>query len=100
MSVGTVAASVTQLIEHGMPDDTPVAMVENGTLEQQRVLRGTLETITDDAEQAQISAPAIIIVGATAGLGKELAWFGADPEFHEAPAPARRKLLLANSSRV
>ena len=100
MSAGTVAETMTQLIEHGMPRDTPVAMIENGTLEQQRVLRGTLETMTDAAEQAHISAPAIIIVGATAGLGKELAWFGADPKFQEAPAPATRKLLLANSGRI
>lgn len=100
MSAGTVAESVAQLMEHGMPGDTSVAMVENGTLEQQRVLHGTLETISDDAQQAQIDAPAIIIVGATADLGKQLAWFGADPEFHEAPAPATRKLLLANSGRI
>ena len=88
MSAGTVAASVTQLIEHEMPSDTPVAIIENGTLEQQRVLRGTLESITDDAEQASISAPAIIIVGATAGLGKQLGWFGADAEFQEPAAQA------------
>ena len=100
MSAGTVAETMTQLMEHGMPGDTPVAMIENGTLEQQRVLRGMLQTMADDAEQAHIGAPAIIIVGATVGLGKELAWFGADPEFHEAPAPATRKLLLANSSRI
>jgi uroporphyrin-III C-methyltransferase/precorrin-2 dehydrogenase/sirohydrochlorin ferrochelatase len=86
MSAGTVADTVTQLIEHGMPCDTPVAMIENGTLEQQRVLRGTLESITDNAEQAQIGAPAIIIVGATVGLGEQLGWFGADSGFQEPAA--------------
>ena len=80
MSVGSVADTAKQLIEHGLAADTPVAMVENGTTEQQRVLRGTLATIADDAVEAHIRAPAVIIIGATAEMGKELAWFAADSD--------------------
>ena len=81
MSVGSVADTAKQLIEHGLAADTPVAMVENGTTEQQRVLRGTLATIADDAVEAHIRAPAVIIIGATAEMGKELAWFAADSDY-------------------
>ena len=80
MGAGSVAETAEQLIEHGLVAATPVAMVENGTTDRQRVLRGTLATIADDAVEAHIRAPAVIIVGATAGMGKELGWFAADPD--------------------
>lgn len=79
MSVGSVAETAEQLIEHGIAPKTPVAIVENGTTDQQRVLRGTLATIANDAVEAHIRAPAVIIVGATAGMGEELGWFAANP---------------------
>jgi len=81
MSVGSLAETTVQLIEHGLAAETPVAIVENGTTDQQRVLRGTLATIADDAIEAHINAPAVIIVGATARMGKELGWFTGDPNF-------------------
>lgn len=80
MSAGSVAETAEQLIEHGLVAETPVAMVENGTTDRQRVLRGTLATIADDAADAQFRAPAVIIIGATAGMGEELGWFAADPD--------------------
>ncbi len=80
MGVGSLANNAEQLIENGLAAETPVAIIENGTTDQQRVLRGTLATIADDALKVQIRAPAIIIVGATAGLGKELEWFSTAPE--------------------
>lgn len=79
MSVGSIAESAGQLIEHGLAAETPVAVVENGTTNQQRVLRGSLETIAEDAVEANIRSPAVLIVGATAGMGEELGWFAANP---------------------
>ena len=64
MNVGWVADSARQLIGHGLPAETPVAMIENGTTDQQRVLRASLATIADDAVEARIRAPAVLIVGA------------------------------------
>jgi siroheme synthase len=80
MSVGSIAETAGQLIAHGLDVETHYALIENGTTDQQRVLRGTLATIAHDARKARIHAPAIIIVGATAGLGKELEWFASAPE--------------------
>jgi uroporphyrin-III C-methyltransferase len=80
MSVGSIAETAAQLVAHGLGEETPVALIENGTTEKQRVLRGTLATIAHDAFKARIRAPAIIIVGATAGLGNELEWFAADSD--------------------
>ena len=102
MSVGSLAETAEQLIAHGLAAETPVALVENGTTDQQRVLRGTLATIAPDALKARIRAPAIIIVGATAGMGKDLAWFAADPD-PSTPRPNQdlswhRDLPMSNDS--
>jgi len=75
MSVGSIADSAGQLIGHGLAAETPVAVIENGTTDQQRVLRGSLATIADDAAEARIRAPAVIIVGATAATGQGAGWF-------------------------
>lgn len=53
----------TRLIEHGLPMDWPAALVERGTLPQQRVLSGTLTTLPRLAAEHQISSPALVIVG-------------------------------------
>lgn len=78
MSAGSLQTSVQQLTNNGMPGDTPVAIVENGTTDRQRVLRGTLQTIAMLASAARVRAPATIFVGKTAGLGSELQWFAPD----------------------
>lgn len=83
MSVGSLERTVEQLIEHGLDADTHAAMIENGTTNQQRVVRGRLTTIADDAAKARIRAPALLLVGATAGMGEELEWFLASPAASE-----------------
>ena len=54
-------------------------MVERGTLPEQRVVTGTLATIAAVAAEAGIRAPALIVVGAVAGLRERLAWFESRP---------------------
>ncbi|NKB97809.1 MAG: uroporphyrinogen-III C-methyltransferase [Pseudomonadales bacterium] len=57
-----------RLIEHGAPANRPVAVIENATRTNQRVLDGTLETIADQVENAEISGPSILIIGEVVGL--------------------------------
>jgi siroheme synthase len=52
-----------------------VAIVENGTTGSQRVLHSTLAQIEAEATSARIKAPAMLFVGETAALGRDLAWF-------------------------
>lgn len=59
---------VKGLMEQGKPGSTPAAVIENGTLPEQRVVRGTLETIESRAEEEHIGTPAIIVVGQVAAL--------------------------------
>ncbi|MFV8817252.1 siroheme synthase CysG [Haliea sp. E17] len=65
-----------QLTAHGRSGDTPVAVVERATLDEQRVLTGTLATIGGVVEREQPKAPTLIIVGSVVQLHQSLAWFG------------------------
>lgn len=69
-----------QLQAHGRMPSTPIALIERGTLAEQRVLVGTLETMVDIVEREKPRAPTLIIVGDVVCLHKDLAWFGEAPE--------------------
>ncbi|MBE1299872.1 MAG: uroporphyrinogen-III C-methyltransferase [Alteromonadaceae bacterium] len=64
-----------QLQKHGMPSDSHIAIVENATSEKQRVVTGTLESIVDKAQVAEIRPPSLIIVGSVVSLHESLNWF-------------------------
>jgi siroheme synthase len=65
-----------RLIEHGLPDDWPAAIVQQGTTPNQRTVTGTLATLPALANEAGLQAPTLIIVGEVVKLHQRLAWFG------------------------
>jgi uroporphyrin-III C-methyltransferase / precorrin-2 dehydrogenase / sirohydrochlorin ferrochelatase len=74
-SVG-LEAICTALIAHGSPTDLPIALIQQGTTFKQKVITGTLATITDEVAKYNIQAPTLIIIGTVVNLHKQLAWFG------------------------
>jgi len=64
-----------KLIEHGLPDSTPVAIVQQGTTQNQRVITGVLATLPGIVQIEKPEAPTLIIVGEVVLLRKKLAWF-------------------------
>lgn len=64
-----------ELIKHGLKSATPAAIVQQGTTHNQRVITGTLETLSKQAEDAQMKPPTLIIVGEVVKLHDKLAWF-------------------------
>ena len=64
-----------KLIEHGLPDNTPIAIVQQGTTQNQRVITGTLATLPGIAQIEKPQAPTLIIVGGVVTLREKLAWF-------------------------
>lgn len=64
-----------QLLEHGMSAKTPVAIIQQGTTQNQKVVVGDLDKIADLAAQREIQAPTIIIIGEVVRLRKSLSWF-------------------------
>jgi uroporphyrin-III C-methyltransferase/precorrin-2 dehydrogenase/sirohydrochlorin ferrochelatase len=76
MGLHTIAVLSRELIAHGLPKSTPVALVSQGTTSDQRVFIETLETMPDLPEREQLKAPTIIIVGDVVRLQEKLSWFG------------------------
>ncbi|MFZ5593137.1 MAG: siroheme synthase CysG [Pseudomonadota bacterium] len=64
-----------ELINHGLPATTPIALIQQGTTPQQRVLTGTLETLPGIVANAEVHAPTLLIVGEVVGLHGKLGWF-------------------------
>jgi len=64
-----------KLIEHGLPDATPAAIVQQGTTPNQRVITGTLATLPAIAQLEAPKPPSLIIVGGVVTLRAKLAWF-------------------------
>ncbi|MFT4520887.1 MAG: uroporphyrin-III C-methyltransferase/precorrin-2 dehydrogenase/sirohydrochlorin ferrochelatase, partial [Halioglobus sp.] len=60
----------------GRSPDTPVALVEHGTRDSQRVLVGNLKTMPAVLEKENPAAPTLIIVGDVVRLHGDLSWFG------------------------
>jgi uroporphyrinogen III methyltransferase/synthase len=79
MGVHSLSLIVPSLLEAGRPAETPVALIERGTLPEQRVVSGTLGDILE--KSIEIKPPAIIIVGEVVRLGSTLDWFKPQPEY-------------------
>ena len=68
MGVGNLGTIARKLVQGGRSPDEPVRLVERATLPGQRVLSGTLATIDQLAQEAELQAPAVIVVGPVAGV--------------------------------
>jgi uroporphyrin-III C-methyltransferase/precorrin-2 dehydrogenase/sirohydrochlorin ferrochelatase len=66
MGVAELPSICERLQQHGAPAQRPAAVVERATLPGQRVIAGTLADIATRAAQAQLAAPALLIVGEVA----------------------------------
>lgn len=63
MGRDTIKDICEKLIKAGRDPSTPVAVIENGTTKQQRVLTGSLSTIAEIVEKEKVNGPALIVVG-------------------------------------
>jgi uroporphyrin-III C-methyltransferase/precorrin-2 dehydrogenase/sirohydrochlorin ferrochelatase len=69
MAMDNLAEITALLIEHGRAAETPAAAVHRATLPGQRVVRSRLDRLAADVAAAGLTAPAVVVIGATAGLG-------------------------------
>jgi uroporphyrinogen III methyltransferase/synthase len=80
MGVARIAEIAAALVAAGKPATTPVALVRWATTPRQETLLATLGDVAERVAEAGFAAPAVTVVGAVAGLRRELAWF-------DGPAP-------------
>jgi uroporphyrin-III C-methyltransferase len=66
MGVAKLGEIRQQLLEGGMSDDMPVAMIENASLPHQRECRSSLFRMQEDAHEFALKSPAILVIGRVA----------------------------------
>jgi len=68
MGVNALSIISGQLVAHGLPFSTPVALIENGTTDRERRVVGTLANIERQANKAGLNGPTLCVVGEVVGL--------------------------------
>ncbi|MFO7704215.1 MAG: siroheme synthase CysG [Halopseudomonas sp.] len=64
-----------QLIKHGRAADTPMALIQQGTTANQKVLIGSLSSLPGLVANTEITPPTLLIVGEVVKLHSKLKWF-------------------------
>lgn len=72
MAVERIQPIAKTLIQEGRSPETPVMVVQDGTLPTQRALHATLSTVAERVTAAGIRPPAIVIVGDVVKVGQEV----------------------------
>lgn len=75
MGVSQLPVIIKHLIENGKSPRTPIALIQWGTLSDQRIVAGTLESIEEMVKEAKVSNPSMIVIGEVVRLHKKLNWF-------------------------
>ena len=63
MGVKTAPQIAEKLMADGLAPDMPLAVIENATRPDQRVLRGPLAALPDLVERERVQSPALIVIG-------------------------------------
>lgn len=71
MGVSSLEEYVARLLGGGMEAETPVAVIERGTLPDQRMVRGRLGEIVERARSARVRPPAVVVIGPVVDLAWE-----------------------------
>ena len=74
MGVSALPQVVANLLEHGMDQETPAVMVEQGTTSAQRRVLSTLSKLPAAIKAAGLEPPALFAIGPTVGHAKTLDW--------------------------
>jgi uroporphyrinogen III methyltransferase/synthase len=79
MGVKNLQNIVKNLIDHGKPENTPIALIRWGSKPQQKTVTGNLLDIVEKVKKAELKAPCIIVVGEVVNLRKSMKWFEKRP---------------------
>ena len=65
-----------KLMEHGMDKNMPIAIIEKGTMPEQKVYISSLTKLPDLLAKENIHAPTLMIIGEVVKLNEKLNWYG------------------------
>jgi len=61
-------AEITQIFKNQDKNRLPVAVIQSGSTENEKVAIGTIDTIVEQVEEKKISSPALIVIGEVVSL--------------------------------
>ena len=91
MGLSSLPVICNELIAHGMKAHMPIALIEQGTTVNHRVITGTLETLPEIVTRAGATSPSLIVVGEVVRLYDSLAWFRPHEGQAQAVFPNQRR---------
>ena len=74
MGVEKLNTILKKLKKHGLSDETKIAVIEKGTLKEQKIVIGNFNNIRQKMKNASIEPPAIIIIGEVVALSEQIRW--------------------------
>ena len=74
MGLSRIEIISKKLISGGLSKNTPVAVIQNGTTDEHRMVKGTLSNISKKISEAKIKPPSIIVVGKVVNLSDKIGW--------------------------
>jgi siroheme synthase len=75
MGVESLQEITQQILKGSLNANTPAAIIESGTRDEQRTIISQLGLLAENAEKNQVKPPAVIVIGQVVSLGRKLAWF-------------------------
>ena len=75
MGLANIERICRELIDSGLPPTTPAAVIENGTLPDQRTVHATIAALPDRARAVSLRAPSLFVIGGVVDLAPALQWF-------------------------
>ncbi len=91
MGIASIRGIAREIVTHGRSADTPAIAVRWGTRPDQETVSGTLATIADRIERADLKPPATVIIGEVVALHDRFNWFEKLPLFGQ-------KIVVTRSS--
>ncbi len=75
MGLARLEHIAARLVEHGASPNLPAALIAQGTLSDQRVIKGSLSTLPGLTKHSCVQSPALLVIGEVVSLHDSLAWF-------------------------
>ncbi|TLX91929.1 MAG: uroporphyrinogen-III C-methyltransferase [Thaumarchaeota archaeon] len=75
MGLEQLAKICRKLVASGLTENTKIAVIENATSNEQRVIVGNLNNIEKKVKEKKVQSPSIIIIGKVVGIQNKIDWF-------------------------
>lgn len=100
MGMRRIEAITQAVMDGGRHPETPAAVIRWGARPNQRTVTGTLRTIAKLALDANLSSPAIIVIGEVVSMREKLRWYDNKPLFGKKVLVARPRHQALDTARA